>query len=134
MSHGVQGRATIEKVDIRTAQAIAQAMHALATPSRVMILAQLREAPSAVSDLARAVQMENSAVSHQLRILRHMGLVAAQREGRRMIYQLHDKHVGVLLAEALQHVHHLRLGAVARLSPEPEPEPEGMPVAVGDSA
>lgn len=130
MSHGVEGKATIGRVDLRTAQAVADAMHALSTPSRVMILAQLREAPSAVGDLARAVSMENSAVSHQLRILRHMGLVAARREGRRMIYQLHDEHVGVLLAEALQHVHHLRLGAVARLSQPPE----DVPVVAGKPA
>jgi ArsR family transcriptional regulator, nickel/cobalt-responsive transcriptional repressor len=89
-------------------------MHALATPSRVRILARLRESPCSVGDLAVAVAMEQSAVSHQLRILRHLGLVVGEREGRRIVYALHDSHVGVLLEEAVYHVEHVRLGAVDR--------------------
>ena len=45
--------------------------------------------------------MEQSAVSHHLRLLRHLGLVVGERDGRRTIYGLHDEHVGVLLAEAV---------------------------------
>jgi DNA-binding transcriptional ArsR family regulator len=89
-------------------------MHALATPSRVRILARLRESPCSVGDLAVAVAMEQSAVSHQLRILRHLGLIVGEREGRRIVYALHDSHVGVLLEEAVYHVEHVRLGAVDR--------------------
>jgi DNA-binding transcriptional ArsR family regulator len=63
-----------------------------------------------VSELSEAVEMEASAVSHQLRILRHLGLVTGQRQGRRVVYQLHDEHVGQLLEEAMSHVEHLRLG------------------------
>ena len=85
-------------------------MQALATSSRVRILARLREAPCSVGELAAAVVMEQSAVSHQLRLLRHLGLVVGVREGRRMIYALHDPHVGVLLEEAVYHVEHVRLG------------------------
>lgn len=84
-------------------------MQALATPSRVRILARLREAPCSVGVLAEAVEMEQSAVSHQLRLLRHLGLVIGQRDGRRMIYALHDSHVGILLEEAVSHVEHVRL-------------------------
>ena len=53
---------------------------------------------------------EPSAVSHQLRLLRHLGLVVGAREGRRTIYALHDPHVGVLLEEAVCNVEHFRLG------------------------
>jgi DNA-binding transcriptional ArsR family regulator len=56
--------------------------------------------------------MEQSAVSHQLRLLKHLGLVVGTRRGRRIFYALHDKHVGVLLEEAIYHVEHLRLGFV----------------------
>ena len=84
-------------------------MHALSTPSRVRILAHLREGPCSVTDLAAAVGMEQSAVSHQLRVLRYLRLVIGERKGRSVLYALHDAHVGVLLDEALNHVDHLRL-------------------------
>ncbi|MGI8903215.1 MAG: ArsR/SmtB family transcription factor [Solirubrobacteraceae bacterium] len=86
-------------------------MQALATPSRVRILGRLREGDCPVTDLAAAVEMEPSAVSHQLRILRHLGLVVGRRSGRRVIYALHDDHVAALLNEAVFHTEHLRLGA-----------------------
>ena len=85
-------------------------MQALATPSRLRILSRLRDGACAVNELAEAVDMEASAVSHQLRVLRHLGLVVGERSGRRVVYALHDSHVGVLLEEAVYHVEHLRLG------------------------
>jgi DNA-binding transcriptional ArsR family regulator len=54
--------------------------------------------------------MEGSAVSHQLRILRHLGLVVGRRQGRQVIYDFHDDHVGELLEQAISHVEHLREG------------------------
>jgi ArsR family transcriptional regulator, nickel/cobalt-responsive transcriptional repressor len=62
-------------------------------------------------ELATAVGMEPSAVSHQLRQLRYLGLVVGTRDGRRVIYALHDPHVAELLDQAVFHVQHLRLGA-----------------------
>lgn len=84
-------------------------MQALATPSRVLILDRLRRGPCSVGELSRAVAMEQSAVSHQLRLLRHLGLVVGERHGRQMIYDLHDPHVGELLEEAIGHSEHVRL-------------------------
>ena len=83
-------------------------MQALSAPSRVLILGRLRESPCSVGELAEAVGMEQSAVSHQLRVLRHLRLVRGERAGRRTVYALHDSHVGVLLDEAVYHVEHLR--------------------------
>jgi DNA-binding transcriptional ArsR family regulator len=54
--------------------------------------------------------MEPSAVSHQLRVLRHLGLVVGRRDGRSIVYDLYDDHVGELLEQAIGHVEHLRLG------------------------
>ena len=110
MGHGVEGRNSAGAVDRETARQVAEAMQALATPSRVRILARLKEAPCSVGELAEAVGMEQSAVSHQLRLLRHLDLVVGERSGRHTIYALHDSHVGVLLEEAVYHVEHLRLG------------------------
>ena len=95
--------------DPRLAGQVAETMQALATPSRLRILACLYAAPASVGELSEAIGMEGSAVSHQLRILRHLGLVVGERDGRRIVYSLHDKHVGSLLEEAMSHVEHLRL-------------------------
>lgn len=110
MSHGVRGRATVGDIDTATARQVAETMQALAAASRVRILARLRESPCSVGELATAVAMEQSAVSHQLRLLRHLGLVVGRRSGRHTVYALHDPHVGVLLEEAVYHVQHVRLG------------------------
>jgi DNA-binding transcriptional ArsR family regulator len=118
MSHGVRGKVRGATFDGEAARQVAETMQALATPSRVRILARLREAPCSVGELALAVGMEQSAVSHQLRLLRHLGLVVGERVGRRVVYALHDPHVGVLLEEALYHVQHVRLGARARIAAE----------------
>lgn len=91
-------------------QAVAETMQALSTPSRLRILGHLHGAPSPVNELATAVGMEPSAVSHQLRVLRHLGLVVGRREGRQIVYDLYDDHVGELLEQAIGHVEHLRHG------------------------
>jgi len=88
-------------------------MQALATPSRVRILSRLAVGACSVGDLARDVGMEQSAVSQQLRVLRHLGLAVGERDGRQVIYTLHDEHVRALLAEAVSHAEHLRLGVAA---------------------
>jgi ArsR family transcriptional regulator, nickel/cobalt-responsive transcriptional repressor len=99
-----------EPIGRAQATAVAATMQALATPSRVLILDRLRRAPMAVAALAEAVGMEQSAVSHQLRVLRHLGLVIGERRGRQIVYALHDDHVGDLVAQAVGHVEHVRLG------------------------
>lgn len=111
MGHGVEGRsAPPAALDADTAASVASTLQALSTPSRLRILSQLRQGPCAVSVLAAAVGMESSAVSHQLRILRNLGLVIGARAGQRIVYQLHDDHVAALLDQAVYHSEHLRMG------------------------
>jgi DNA-binding transcriptional ArsR family regulator len=93
------------------AQQVAETMRALATPSRVRILSRLAAAPASVGQLASDLDLEQSAVSQQLRVLRHLRLVVGERRGRQIIYGLHDDHVGVLLAEAMSHTEHLGVAA-----------------------
>jgi DNA-binding transcriptional ArsR family regulator len=112
MSHGLEP--DLAFLSASTARSVAETMQALATPSRVRILSRLGAGPCSVGDLARAVEMEQSAVSQQLRVLRHLGLVIGDRDGRQVIYALHDEHVRALLAEAVSHTEHLRLGLSAR--------------------
>ena len=110
MAHGVAQRGRAGSLDAATARDVAQTMQALATASRVRILGRLRAGPCTVGELAGAVEMEQSAVSHQLRILRHLGLVIDERRGRNVVYALHDSHVADLLDQAVFHVEHVRLG------------------------
>lgn len=84
-------------------------MQALAAPSRVRILGRLSDGSCSVNELAQAVGMEASAVSHQLRLLRHLDLVIGERRGRQVVYALHDSHVADLLDQAVFHVEHVRL-------------------------
>jgi DNA-binding transcriptional ArsR family regulator len=111
MGHGVQGRVGPAELDAATARTVADTLQALATPSRLLILARLRQDPATVSALADAVGMEPSAVSHQLRLLRHLRLVHGERHGRSITYSLYDDHVAELLDQAVYHVEHLRLSA-----------------------
>jgi DNA-binding transcriptional ArsR family regulator len=115
MGHGVQGNPHSGELDAATAQDVAQTMQALSTPSRVRILGRLRHAPSAVGELAASVGMERSAVSQQLRVLRHLGLVIGERRGRSIVYALHDSHVADLLDQAVYHIEHLRLDYPERI-------------------
>ncbi len=112
VSHGSLRSA--DQLDVHFAGAVADTMQALAAPSRVRILGRLRAGALSVNQLATAVGMEPSAVSHQLRLLRHLGFVVGRREGRRIVYDLHDDHVAHLLEEAISHVEHVQLGLAAR--------------------
>jgi DNA-binding transcriptional ArsR family regulator len=85
------------------ADRVADAMFALATPSRVQILRVLMGGPSGVGRLTELLGMEQSAVSHQLRVLREHGLIRVERIGRQRVYDLQDEHVVVLLEAALRH-------------------------------
>lgn len=115
VAHGYPQRSPAD-IDPAFADALAQTMQALATPSRVLILGRLHAGQCAVNELAVAVGMEPSAVSHQLRLLRHLGLVVGHRDGRRVVYDLHDDHVGELLEQAISHVEHVRAGLARSFS------------------
>lgn len=113
MGHGAASPASAvprARLDAAGAAKVATTLQALATPSRLLILARLREGPLAATELAAEVGMEQSACSHQLRLLRNLGLVTGTRKGRSVVYALYDNHVAALLDQALYHVEHLRLG------------------------
>lgn len=97
----------VRAISPKLADAVADAMFALSNPSRVRILGHLRGRPHTVKELMAAVELEQSAVSHQLRVLRDHRLVVAEHKGRHRVYALHDAHVASLLDEAIGHVAHL---------------------------
>jgi DNA-binding transcriptional ArsR family regulator len=114
MGHGTDGRTPQARLDATSAEAVADTLSALTAPSRLLILGRLREGPTTVTQLSEAVGMEQSAVSHQLRLLRTLGLVNRQRQGRTSVYSLYDGHVASLLDEAVYHAEHVRMGAPDR--------------------
>ncbi len=111
MTHGVGGRNRTSQIDGELARVVAERMQVLSSASRVQILGRLKDGSCSVGELANAVGMEASAVSHQLRQLRHLGLVVGERRGKHVIYGLHDPHVAELLDQAVFHVEHIRLSA-----------------------
>ena len=92
--------------DARTISAAAEILKALASTSRLLILDRLRQSPCSVGELAEATGLEQNAVSNHLRILRHLALVTSERDGRHIIYSLHDDHVSQLLGQVLAHAEH----------------------------
>ena len=84
----------------------AELFAALADPTRLRLVAALAERELCVCDLAATLGLSDSAVSHQLRLLRERGLVRARRDGRLVYYALDDVHVASLFAGALDHVAH----------------------------
>jgi ArsR family transcriptional regulator, nickel/cobalt-responsive transcriptional repressor len=97
----------ITRLSPRLTERIADTMFALATPSRLRILDSLRAGPLSVSEIIRAVGMEQTAVSHQLRVLRDHGVVSVQRNGRERLYSLRNEHIAALLDGAQRHVQSL---------------------------
>jgi ArsR family transcriptional regulator, lead/cadmium/zinc/bismuth-responsive transcriptional repressor len=92
--------------DVARTQAMAALFGALADPTRVRLVAALERAELCVGDLAATVGLSKSATSHQLRLLRTLGLVRTRREGRTIYYALDDEHVRTLYRQALDHVGH----------------------------
>jgi len=85
---------------------LAELFSALSDASRIRIIAALLDDERSVSALAGLLKMTESAVSHQLRGLRHMRLVRTRKEGRQVFYSLDDDHVTRLFHLGLDHVEH----------------------------
>lgn len=93
-------------VDTSTAVHLAETFKALSDPTRVRIVSLLAQDELCVCDVAAALDMSQSAVSHQLRTLRDLRLVRWRREGRQIFYTLDDEHVSDLFQRGLDHVAH----------------------------
>ena len=89
-------------------QALAALFGALGDPTRLSIVAGLDCGELCVGDLAAALGLSESAASHQLRVLRELGIVRSRRDGRQIYYALDDAHVVALYRQGLEHVTHQR--------------------------
>ena len=72
--------------------------------TRIRILFVLFEAEVCVCDLAKVLNMTQSAISHQLRVLKQMSLVKFRRDGKTIYYSLADSHVATIMNQGLEHV------------------------------
>ena len=72
--------------------------------TRIKILFVLLESNMAVNDIANVLKMTQSAISHQLRILKTNGLVKYTRNGKSLIYSLADGHVTTILSQGIEHI------------------------------
>jgi ArsR family transcriptional regulator, lead/cadmium/zinc/bismuth-responsive transcriptional repressor len=91
------------------AQHMAEFFGVLADPHRLKLLSALACQELCVCDLAAVVEMSESAVSHQLRILRSMAMVKHRREGRNIYYDLADSHIVNLYREVAEHLNEKQL-------------------------
>jgi ArsR family transcriptional regulator, lead/cadmium/zinc/bismuth-responsive transcriptional repressor len=85
-------------------QGLADTFSALGDPTRVRILDALSHGELCVCDLAAVLSLSQSAVSHQLRLLRGLRLVKPRRDGRVVFYSLDDQHIIAIFKQTLQHV------------------------------
>ena len=100
---------------------LAETFRTLGDPTRVRILDALSHGELCVCDLAALVRMSESAVSHQLRLLRNLRLVKPRREGRMVFYALDDRHIITLFRQGLRHVQEQNGRETAGRKPAPAP-------------
>ncbi|MGF1499864.1 MAG: ArsR/SmtB family transcription factor [Elainellaceae cyanobacterium] len=91
-------------LETEQAQRMAEFFGALSDPHRLKLLSALAQQELCVCDLAAIVKMGESAVSHQLRVLRSQRLVKYRRQGRNVYYSLADAHVINLYREVAAHL------------------------------
>ena len=90
--------------DKQTQVLIAELFKGFADATRVHILSLLAQQEMCVGDIAQAVELSQSAISHQLRMLKQMHLIKYRREGKNLLYSLADDHVHTILQTGLEHV------------------------------
>ena len=90
--------------DLGILQGLSEIFKALSDPSRLKIVMALAAVELCVCDLAAVTGSSESAVSHQLRILRNLKIVRYRREGKIVFYRLDDDHVNTLIQQSLEHV------------------------------
>lgn len=92
------------QMDTDRVETVAATFRMLGDPTRVRILNALGSGELCVGEVAKAVGISESAISHQLRLLRTMRLVRVRREGRQAYYAVDDHHILELLNQVRTHV------------------------------
>ncbi len=104
LSHSAPPGVRQQLIPFHLAALLAETFKVLGDPTRLRILDALSHAELCVCDIAAVLGLGESAVSHQLRLLRSLRLVRARRDGRMIFYAIDDDHITRLLAQGLEHV------------------------------
>lgn len=99
-------RAKAVALDDETLQRLADIFKVMGDPTRLRIVSALSTGEMCVCDIACALGMESSAISHQLRYLKAVRLVKFRKEGKSAFYSLDDEHMLTLFNEGLKHARH----------------------------
>ncbi|MCE3606852.1 metalloregulator ArsR/SmtB family transcription factor [Massilia sp. P8910] len=83
---------------------LADLFHLLGDPTRLRIVLSCLAGPIAVGDIAAALQLSSSLVSHHLRLLRAARIVKAERQGKQVFYSTADAHISGVLSDMLEHI------------------------------
>ncbi len=98
--------AALHQMDDITSERLADLFKVLGDPTRIRLLSKILASEMRVGDIATALGMGQSAISHQLRVLREARLVKVRRDGKEAWYSLNDDHVVTLMRQGLDHVSH----------------------------
>ena len=93
-------------IDEQTVQRVSQIFKALGDPTRIRLLNLICCDEMSVNELAEQLRMNQSAVSHQLRLLKTLEIVKFRREGTTLFYSVADDHILHLLHQAIEHAWH----------------------------
>lgn len=92
--------------DTQTLYSLSELFKVLGDTTRIRIIAALLDGEMCVYNLSEFLEMGQSAISHQLRILRSAGLVRPRREGKTVYYSLDDEHIELIYNMGLAHIGH----------------------------
>ena len=95
---------THEMPEEETLYDLAELFKIFGDTTRIKILYVLFESDMCVCDIAAALNMGQSAISHQLRVLKQAELVKSRREGKQVIYSLADDHVRTIINNGMEHI------------------------------
>ncbi|MFC6346324.1 ArsR/SmtB family transcription factor [Vagococcus carniphilus] len=98
---------TIEGVTEENIQKVSKFFKSISDPTRLRILLALSEEEMNVTMITQKLGMEQSAISHQLKLLRENYLVKSRKEGKTVVYSLDDQHVTDILIETFLHMRHV---------------------------
>jgi len=96
--------ASLREEDVQNLSSI---FKAFGDPTRLKILHCLKQSEMCVCDISAILEMSQSAISHQLRVLSNLRLVKHRKEGKNVYYSLDDEHVFRILDEGLEHIWHI---------------------------
>lgn len=94
----------VEEIDEEILYDLADLFKVFSDTTRIKILFALMDKDLCVADIAETIGASQSAVSHQLRILKQARLVKFQREGKNVVYALSDDHVHTMLDQGMTHI------------------------------